>query len=78
MEYTSLQSLKTDIIKETGKIYEVDYFYYKGFRCRWGHTYEEPRPVYSVLRCDPQTEKDWENYFELRKTLKNIIFVDLW
>ena len=78
MEYTSLKSLKTDIIKETGKIYEVDYFYYKGFEVLWGNTFEEPRPVYSLLECRPKnnkrwTKKNWKDLHELRDELKNIL-----
>ena len=78
MEYTSLETLKKDIIKETGKIYEVDYFYFNGLEILWGNTWEEPRPVYSMLKCRPKDNKPWTKknmwVFEgLKRELKDIL-----
>ena len=74
--YTSLQQIKADLKDKNSDIYKDGQFYFKGFDCWWAD-YDYRRPIFDRLRCDPSTDKQYQDFYRLQKSLEPKIIVDL-
>ena len=74
--YTSLQSVKEALKNKQSEIYQNDCFTFKGLSCWWAD-YDYRNPEFDRLRCDPLTEKQYEDFYRLQKSLQSKVIVDL-
>ena len=74
--YTSLQSVKEALKNKQSEIYKNESFLFKGFDCRWAD-YDYRNPEFNRLRCDPSTDKQYEDFYRLQKSLQSKVIVDL-
>jgi len=75
-QYTSLQSLKNDLKDKRSDIYQNELFMFKGFECMWAD-YDYREPAFDRLRCDPSTDKQYQDFTRLQKHLEPNLIVDL-
>ena len=74
--YTSLQQIKKDLKDIKSEIYQNEEFSFKGFSCYWAD-YDYRNPEFDRLRCDPSTDKQYQDFYRLQKHLQPKIIVDL-
>lgn len=74
--YTSLKSIKEALKNNESEIYQNEDFLFKGFPCWWAD-YDYRNPVLNRLRCDPSTDKQYEDFRRLQKNLQPKLIVDL-
>jgi len=74
--YTSLKQIKEALKDKSSKIYQDESFMFKGFSCYWAD-YDYRNPVLDRLRCDPSTDKQYEDFRRLQKNLQGKLIVDL-